>query len=152
MRHLLLATLACSLAGCLTYSYNVRPGTAPHCTDGVCFEVVSFGRSRSSVGAWLDAPAGAVLRNARFAFDKDPPCISGIPVAWVRVGKTLFRQGPADVAGQNGLVFGFPDKVWWAHDEKWTESFVDVDLEVPGGRRCIRAGLVRADDVPLVGR
>ena len=147
--------LAWCLVGCRipysSYSYYVRPGTAPHCADGVCFEIVAFTSDRSYVGAWLDAPAGALLRNARFAFDRDPPCGGGVPVAWGRVGPKLYRSGPADVVGHNGLVLGFPDKIWWAHDCEWTESFVDLDLEIQGQERCVRAGLVRADESPMVG-
>jgi hypothetical protein len=138
--------LAFWLAGCGAHlSYSARPGTAPRCAEGVCSEIVAFEARHGAIGMWLDTPSGTMLRSARFAFDRDPPCGGGVPVVWVRVGPTVLRWGPAEVGGPHGVVLGFPDEVWWAHGHRWTESFIDLELEIQGEARCMRAVLTRRD-------
>jgi hypothetical protein len=125
--------------------YDVKPGTAPRCADGVCFEIVHFRSHEDAIGAWIDAPPGTRLLDARFAVDDEPACTRGVPVTWVRVGVGVYRWGPADVSGSHGVVLAFPLHTWWAHQGSWRDTFVDVDLDVAGLRRCVRARLTRTD-------
>jgi hypothetical protein len=146
-----LLTICLAVLGCVPYTYNVKPGTAPRCADGVCFEIVTVSESMDVIGAWIDSPAAARLLNAHVAFDRDLPCGVGVPVTWVRVGPSVYRSGPADVVGHSGLAFGFPPGTWRAHDHDWTESFLDLNLDVAGQPRCVRAGLLRAGRRRAVG-
>jgi len=141
-----LALLTATLAlGCrIPIVYDVKPGHAPRCTDGVCMEVVHFGSLQRAVGLWIEAPPATRLVNAHFTADDEPPCGGQAPVEWVRVDDQVLRSGPADVGGAHGVLLGFPLEAWYEyHQGYWRDTFVDVELDVAGHLRCVRSRLTR---------
>lgn len=144
-----LATFACRMP----LRYDVKPGTAPRCADGVCLEIVSFVSHRSEVGAWIQAPPGTRLLNAHLLADETPPCRADtMPLEWVTLDDQTIPAGPADVSGAHGLVLGFPINAWFGHSGYWKAMFVDVELDVGGRARCLRTRLTDANGDEAVGR
>ncbi|HMF42570.1 MAG TPA: hypothetical protein VKQ32_17985 [Polyangia bacterium] len=139
---------AASGAGChYQVAIDRKPGAAPRCTDGVCLEVVTFYTNRKTVGVWMHAPPSTRLINARVAAGDSPACQGRFPTEWVDVDGDLHRQGPVDVSGGHGLVFGFPANTWMSHADR----FFDVELDVAGAPRCVRARLTNAEGRVAVG-
>jgi hypothetical protein len=135
------ATLA---LGCrMPLLYDVKPGHAPRCADGVCVEVIRVASAEEGIGMWLEAPPATRLLNAYFSIDDEPACEGHVPVEWVRVDLEVHRHGPVDVSGPHGLVLDFPMDAWFAHGGYWRDTFVDVELDVAGQPRCVRARLTR---------
>ena len=141
-----------SAAGCrIPAVIDRKPGAAPRCADGLCFEVVSFQSQRDTIGVWIHAPPATRLVNARVTADDGPACQGPFPVAWVDVDGALRRHGPVDVSGDHGLVLGFPINTWASHSGYWRAMFVDVELDVAGAPRCIRTRLTNAEGQEAVG-
>jgi hypothetical protein len=138
----LTAAVFCSMsaAGCrVPLVYEVKPGHAPRCEQGVCFEVVSFGSHRDHVGGWIQAPPGTLLVNAHMLADGTTPCqVDTMPVEWVTIDDTPTNRGPVDVGGAHGLVLGFPIEAWMGHSGYWRDMYVDLELQVAGQARCWR--------------
>ena len=130
----------------LPLEYNVKPGTAPRCADGLCVEVVAFRALQPTVGMWIEAPPPTWLVNASFGVDDDPPCRGHLPVEWVTVDEATVNFGPAEIGGAHGLLLGFPSNAWFGHSGYWRDTFVDLQLDVAGQRRCVRTRLTRGAD------
>jgi hypothetical protein len=157
MRHRSRARLvmftAVALGGCMQLKHpgiEHPPGVAPRCEDGVCLEIVSFYVSVDTIGAFIEAPPGTRLLNARVTAHDAPPCRGQDSVAWVTIDRDVRRVGPADVSGAHGLVLGFSPTIWYGH--WWSPMFVDLELDVAGARRCMRTRLLDSAGKEAVGK
>lgn len=149
VRAVMLATVAVSCRYPL--GRDTKPGTAPHCQEGgICVEIVSARLNRPTIGMWVDTPEGTRLRDVRAVRGIVAPCGGGRSVEWVTIdGDVLYLTGPAPVGGSHGLVLGFAEGIWGVNQG---ETFVDLELIVSGGRRCVRSRLTDAASQLVFGR
>lgn len=133
------------MAGCRLPTTALEP--RPACDGELCVRLQEVEQVGWTVVADLQAPPGARLKNAvaRDVSTKGEPCQAGVPVVAVVIDDVVVHEGPLSIAGAHRMRLHFPAAPDFSADRPVLaplERFVELDLDVAGRHRCLRAPVI----------